>query len=214
MARIIKEFKKEVKPCELDLSEIEGFYASQPSALNVARKNKFLLVLDLPQCFNPLKDTGVGRACSYFNTQKLIMNVFGTVVPELEMEALEVKGWGQSPKVSSLARPSFKPVNIQFTVDTGYENYFVVYKWMDLMNNTLEGGFDANNEINRKGHLADYSTTFSLYAVGEYNKPTVRWNYYGSFPTSLGNIQFSKRDPDELETDFTFEYSFIKMELL
>ena len=214
MARIIKEFK-ETKPCALDPEEIEGFNPTQESDLNVARNNKFILVIDLPKCFRKLENTGDGRSCTVFKKDKLQMNVFGNILPEMEMESLAVPGWGQVPKVSSLARPAWKPININFTIDSKYENYYTIYKWMDLMNDTLDGGFDPHDLLDDpRGHLADYSTTFSLYALGEYNVPRTRWNMYGAFPTSLGSLNFNKREPNELECDFTYEFSFLKMELL
>lgn len=215
MARVIKEFK-ETKPCELDPAEIEGFNPTQESDLNTARTNKFILVIDLPNCFRKLEDTGTGRGCTLFRTKKLQMNVFGNIMPEMEIESLSVPGWGQTPKVSTLARPAWKPININFTIDSKYENYYTIYKWMDLMNDALEGGFDPKNLLDdAKGRLADYSTTFSLYALGEYNEPKTRWNMFGAFPVSLGSINFNKRgDPTEIECDFTYEFSFLKMELL
>ena len=212
MARVVKEFKEHL-PCELDPEEIAGFNPTNQSDLNVARKNKFILVIDLPRCFNKLRNDGT-RACSYFKTNKLQMNVFGNIVPEMEIESVGIPGWGQTPKVSSLARPAWKPINVNFTVDSMYENYYVIYKWMDLMNSVTEGRFDADNELKTNGKLPSYTTTFSLYALDEYNNPKTRWNYFGCFPTSLGSINFNKRDPDELECDFTYEFSFLKMDLL
>lgn len=216
MARIIKAFKEEVVPCELDPEEIDSFNPTDDSDLNVARTNKFILVIDLPQCFKKLEDTGVGRKCVYFRTQKLQMNVFGKIVPEMEMPALEIPGWGQVPKVSSLSRPAHRPITVQFTVDSKYENYYVLYKWLDLMNDVKEGRFDAHQQLGkeRRGHVADYTATFSLYSLAEYNTPVARWNYYGCFPTSIGAINFNKRDVKELESEFIFEYSFVEMELI
>lgn len=214
MARIIKDFKTEVKPCELNIEEIQGFIPSGESELNTARSNKFILVIDLPKCFRALDGTPNAGSCSYFRTQKLQMNVFGKAIPEVEIPSNEIAAFGQVMKASSLSRKAYRAVTIKFIVDSKYENYFVVYKWMDIMNSTTEGGFDRGNEINKSGKLADYTATFSLYLLNEYNKPVVRWDYVGAFPTGLGSIDLDKRDPSEIECEFTFEFSFINMQLL
>lgn len=213
MARVIPTFKEEVKPCELNPEEIQGFDPIKQSDLNVARSDSFILVIDLPICFKNLEDTD-GRSCKYFKKYKLQMNVFGNLVPDIEIGAIPVKGWGQTLKVSSLARDAYKPITVDFTVDSNFENYFVIYKWLDIMNGARDGSFDSKNEIDRNGKMRDYSTTFSLYALDEYRAPVVRWNYTGAFPTALSNINFNKRKPEEIECSFTFEFSFLEMELL
>jgi hypothetical protein len=212
MAKVNPIFKESI-PCELDMEEIAGFNPEYESDLNVARKDKFILVIDLPNSFRKLENKGLTN-CTYFKKNKLQMNVFGNIVPETEIESLNIAGWGHNVKSSAFARPAYKPITVEFTVDSKYENYFVIYKWLDIMSDVMEGTFDANREIDRFGKLKDYSTTFSLYALDEYNKPVVRWNYYGSFPTTLGSITYNKRDVAELESEFIFEFSFLKMELL
>jgi hypothetical protein len=214
MARVIREFKSEIVPCALDADEISGFIPDRESDLNTARSNKFILVIDLPKCFRGLDGKPNVGSCTFFQTQKLLMNVYGKAIPEIEIPSNEIPGWGHVVKASSLSRKAYRPVNIKFVVDSKYENYFVIYKWLDIMNSVKYGGFDAANEIDRSGKLPDYTATFSLYLLNEYNKPVVRWDYGGAFPTGLGSINLDKRDPSEIECEFTFEFSFINMQLL
>ena len=214
MARVIPKFKSEVVPCILDPEEISGFIPDKESDLNTARSNKFILVIDLPKCFRGLNGTPNIGGCSYFKTQKLLMNVYGKAIPEIEIASNEIPAFGHVMKASSLGRKAYRPVTIKFIIDSKYENYYVIYKWMDIMNNTMDGGFDKEKLLDRSGKLGDYSTTFSLYLLNEYNKPVVRWDYVGAFPTGLGSINLDKRDPSEIDCDFTFEFSFINMQLL
>lgn len=213
MAQIINNFKKTIEPCALDLTEISGFIADKESDLNTARSNKFIIVIDLPKCFKGLDGKAIGP-CSYFKTQKLQMAVYGKIVPELKIDSIDIPGWTHTLKASSKARPAYAPVTLNFIVDSKYENYYVIYKWMNIMNNNLAGGFDISNETRKTGKMGDYSTTFSLYLLDEYNKPVVRWDYLGAFPTSLGSLNLDKRNPKEIECEFSFEFSFINMELL
>lgn len=214
MGSPIKEIKEEIKPCPLDVSEIKGFIPTEESELNVARTNKFILVIDLPSCFSSLKKSNSGN-CGFLNLKKLQMNVFGKIIPEISIPNLEVPVFGQTIQTSSMKRDPYTPVNVKFTVDSKYENYYVIYSWLNIINNAIQGGFDVGKQTKiGDGRLAEYSTTLSLYLLSEYNKPVVRWNYIGAFPTKLGSITYDKRNPQEAECDFTFSFSFINMELL
>lgn len=207
MATPIDDIKKEFPPCPLDPDEIKGFLPTQESDLNVSRTNKFILVMSLPRCMGGLKSSS---PCSYINLQKLQMAVHGKTIPEISIEHTDVPVLGHGLKVSSYERKGYNPVTVKFTVDSKFENYYVIYQWLNMLNDSMEGGFTPKG----KGNLHHYSTTFSLYTLQEYNVPTVRWDYYYAFPTNLGSITLDKRNPEIIECDFTFAFSFINMTLL
>ena len=46
-------------------------------------------------------------------------------------------------------------------------------------------------------------------AARKYNNETVRFDYLGLVPVSLGEIEYSYRTPEEIES--TFEFSFSKL---
>ncbi len=217
MASVISKFKEEVEPCALDVSEIaDDRDCSDLSDLNIARKDKFILVIDLPICFNVIRQKeACAKDCKYIQENRLQMNVFGNVVPTINIPKLEKPFNGQVLTWSSHSRPAYESVTVNFTVDAGYNNYYVIYKWLDIMNDELESQFDAKNALgkNISGKQPNYTARMVLFALDEYNKKVARWDFIGAFPTSLGSITYSKRDPEELECSFTFDFSFLKMGL-
>ena len=55
---------------------------------------------------------------------------------------------------------------------------------------------------------------FTIYALDEYNKKVAQFDYTKGFPTFLGGIEYSYRDPSEVETQFSFAYSQFYVKLL
>lgn len=201
--------------CEPTVQDQSGYYTSNQSQLNVTRKDKFLLIMDIPNVLKPLIKKE-NRSCNGGNLDRLEVSIWGFVVPEMKINTMEKPYAGQTLKFSGLSRPAFPPLNVNFTIDNRFDNYFILYKWLDLQNDDVASFYDAKKlgGGNSTGKLPEYSSTFTVYALDEYNNQTAKWDYYGAFPTSIGSIQSTYRQADELESNFTFEYSQTKMSLL
>lgn len=200
--------------CPVPVTQEEGYFTSQQSQLNVTRKDKFKLVVDIPNILKPILKKE-NRFCNGGNLERLQMSVWGFIVPDIQVNKIEQAYAGQTLKFGGLSRPSYPPVNINFTIDNRFDNYFIIYKWLDIQNDETLSQFDYKGlNPNSKGLLCDYSSIFSIYALDEYDKPTARWDYIGAFPTLLGSINANYRETTELECNFSFEYSQIKMSLL
>lgn len=81
------------------------------------------------------------------------------------------------------------------------------------------GGVDMHNRPTRQDHvnpdiLQDYATTFTLYGLNEYNKNMIQFTYNQAFPISLGEIDYSYQDSNEITSNFTFSFSQINVNLL
>jgi hypothetical protein len=50
-----------------------------------------------------------------------------------------------------------------------------------------------------------------VFGLDEYNKRVVEFKYTDAFPTALGGINYSYRDGDELESNFTLNYSQLQI---
>lgn len=195
-------------------SSSTDFYSAQQSQLNTTRKDKFKLVIDVPNILKSLLKQE-NRYCHGGNLERLEMSIWGFVVPEMKIKVMEKPYSGQVLKFSELARPAFPAVNVNFTVDNRFDNYFILYKWLDIQNDESMSEFDAKNlNVDSRGHLSDYSSTFTIYALDEYESPTAKWDYSGAFPVSIGALNSTYRETTELETNFSFEFSQIKMSLL
>ncbi len=200
--------------CPIPSAENLGYFTSQQSQINVARQDKFILVMNIPDILKPILKKE-NRICNGGNFERLEMSIWGFVVPELTINKIERQYGGQTLKFSGLSRPPIPTISINYTVDNRFDNYYILYKWLDIQNDETYSQFDYKGmNPDSSAHLCDYATTFSVYAIDEYNKPTARWDYIGAFPTVLGSINASYRETKELESTFSFECSQIKMTLV
>ena len=201
--------------------------AVDQSQFNKSRLDKFLLVIDLP---NPLKDILTTDLADRKNTSiisdSLQFSVYGSIVPEVIVPEKALGYAGQSLKISSHVRPAYPNINVNFTIDNQFNNYWTIYKWLDFLNDEKESIFNDKN-IAKTPEVASnfktkktltpsdlYQTDFSLYAKNEFDEDIVKFTYTNAFPVSLGKIDFNYRDPGEIETSFEFAFSQLLVELI
>lgn len=186
-------------------------YTNQQSELNVARVDRFKIVLDVPCLLQPILKKE-NRFCNGGNIDRLQMAIWGYVVPDIVVDIEEKPYAGQTLKFSKLSRASLPNVDVNFSVDNRFDNYFILWKWIELQNNAITSRPDSS------GLLPDYATTFSVFSFDEYDNknPVARWNYFGAFPVKIGALKADYRNTQksELETEFTFAYSQVQMQLL
>jgi len=183
----------------------------EQSIYNKARKDKFLFVLTLPIAMRDISYTSTqSRDTDTVLPRTLQFSVYGAVVPSITVDSGEIRYSGQAVKFSAHSRPAYPNVNVNFTVDNRFNNYWVIWKWLDIMNDDNEAIFYADKEIGRDTSMFEqYQGTATLYALDEYNKKTVQFDYFGVLPVSLGQIDYNYRTAEEIET--TFEFSFSKL---
>jgi len=201
--------------CPVPTTDPDGYFTTQQSQLNVTRKDKFKLVIDIPTLLKPLIKKE-NRSCNGGNLDRLQMSIWGFVVPEIKVNTMDKPYNGQTLKFTGMSRPAYPTVNVNFTVDNRFDNYFILYKWLDLQNDDTMSQFDGKGlgKNNSSGLHCDYATIFTVFALDEYEKPTAKWEYNGAFPVNIGAINSSYRQTEELESNFGFDYSQIKMSLL
>jgi hypothetical protein len=198
------------------------------SQFNKSRLDKFLLVLNLPPV---LKDISKQNLSSRDNNviieDSLQFSVYGSVVPSIQVPSEDLYYGGQSMKVSKHTRPVYDNVTVNFTVDNEFNNYWVLYKWLDLLNDEELSKFDGKdiantlkvepymrNNANSLNPPSLYQADITLYAKDEFDKNKVKFVYTKAFPINLGGIDFSYRNTGEIETTFEFAFSQLKVELL
>jgi hypothetical protein len=188
-------------------------YAQSP--FNKTRKDKFLLVLNFP---DGLKDISkkITRSNESILPDTIQFSVYGAIVPDVEVPVLNVRYTGQTLAASSHARPPYPACTVNFTVDNRFNNYWTIYKWLDLLTSSEDGIVDKDNILvkNNRTDLMKYAANISIFALDEYDKRTVEFVYTNAFPTSLGGINFNNRDASEIETTFTFNYSRLLVSLV
>ncbi len=194
------------------------------SQFNKSRSDKFLMVIDLPPALKPINTPDLdARSDNRINNDSLQFSVYGTVIPSITVPEISQQYAGQSFKVSSHTRPTYSNIRVNFTIDSKFNNYWVIYKWLDLLNDEKQSFFDAKNisknaaiTENNKNRLGPslYQTDFTLYAKNEFDTNSVKFVYKYAFPVSLGEINYNYRDEKEIETTLEFAFAQLLVELL
>lgn len=179
--------------------------------LNKARKDKFIFVLTLPEAMKDMTyRLDKNRRDDRIIPDSLQFSVHGTVLPAIEVPAGEIRYSGQAVKFSSHSRPAYENVTVNFTVDNRFNNYWVIWKWLDILNDDADAIFHKDKHLgSTDSQFKEYQGTASMYALDEYNNEQVRFDYIGLVPVKLGGIDYSYRTPEEIES--TFEFSFSKL---
>lgn len=186
------------------------------SPFNKARIDKFTMVVNLPPALKSI-NSKFDRNSKTVNLDALQFSVYGTVIPDIVVPAVETRFGGSTVYVSSHNRPSFPPVTINFTIDNEFNNYWCIYQWLNLMRDEREGVYGI---VNGRGlaesdaALNDYSTTFTLYGRDEFNNNIIKFDYYRAFPTKLGGISWNYQESKEIQCSFEFVFSNITSSLL
>lgn len=179
------------------------------SSLNRASKDKFIMILNLPYILRKRSSND-----EYLDIDPLQLNVHGTIVPQISVPAVELRYGGQAINVSSHSRPNYSPLAVNFVVDNEYRNYYVLWKWLEVLNTpqeSLYGGtpFEqmTSQEFINSGAETEYQTTVSILGLNEYNEKTIEFVYKHCFITSLGSINYSYKDGEFIEIAAEFQFN-------
>jgi hypothetical protein len=190
--------------CEIPVTA-DGYYSDEQSIINPSRKDHFLFVMDLPPA---LKDSVAkeDRLCHSGSLERLEFSIWGAVIPDISVPKLDITFGGQSWAWSSHSRPSYGTINCNFTVDNRYDNYFILWKWLNIQNQSIEG--------DHVDFMKEYSSKISIFPLDEYKKPIAEFVYHDAFITNIGGITKSTRDAAETESTFSFDFSQLEMHLI
>ena len=189
----------------------------QQSILNKNRKDKFLLVLNRPNILKKVDKSSLGdRASKYLNLDSLQYSIYGSVVPNTTIPEIDMPYSGQVAKYTSYARPQYTAVTVSFTVDNGFNNWWVLWYWLNLINNSTEGTYNYDNLPDGLSYknIHSYETNITVYGLDEYNNKKIQFDYLRAFITGLGEITYNYRDTEQIESTFTFAFSQLKPQLL
>jgi len=184
----------------------------QQSNLNKTRLDKFIMVFSIPPALRESNKKGERNNNSVVQ-ESMQFSIFGTVVPQIEVPAVQIRYSGSTLYNSSHSRQPFPPVQVKFTVDNQYNNYWVIYQWLNLMHDEKTGIFDEKGLVKDLA-FSDYQTDLTVFGLDEYDNQKIKFTYTKCFPTTLGSINFNYREATEAESSFTFVYSQLRCELL
>lgn len=185
--------------------------------LNKASLDKFRMVLNLPPILQNLNTSNQkDRTGKKVNLDALQFAVHGSVVPASYVPHVEVRHGGQTVKVTSYSRPSYANISVGFVVDNGFRNYFVMWKWLQLLNNEKKSIYNADRLASfiKLHNRHQYMAELSIFAKDEYERDIAKFTYTNCFITRLEGIEYSHQNPEQIESKFEFAFSQLEMELL
>ena len=184
------------------------------SILNKSRLDKFLLVFSIPPALREVNvRENTARNSTNVIEDKLQLSVYGAVVPELTVPSIQIPYAGSNLYQSAHAREPYPPVTVNFTADNEFNNYWVIYKWLNLMHDQKTGVYDET-DLDPDNEFNNYQTDMTLYGLDEYENKRIEFTYTKAFSVTLGNLEYNYRTSDEIESSFTFVYSQLHTKLL
>ena len=196
----------------------------QQSILNKSRKDKFLLTLNLPDALKKINTLNQSdRATDSVYLDSLQYSVYGTVVPATVINSADLPYAGQTLSLTTGKREKYQNITVSFTVDNSYNNWWVLWKWLDYINGSQSSTLDPDNltqlpqtpsQYASLANLQPYQTSVIVEGLDEYNNKKIRWTYSKAFITNLTGITYNYRDAEQLESSFTFSFSQLTSELL
>ena len=186
--------------------------SNNQSFLNKSRLDKFLMVFQIPQALKKI-DSKTERSTFNLNEDAFQFSVYGSVVPEITVPSIQIGYAGSNLYNSAHAKEPYPPVTVNFTVDNEFNNYWTIYKWLDLMHDEKEGLYDVD-DLSIDERFASYQTDMTLYGLDEYDNKRIEFTYTKAFPINVGAMNYNYRDSSEIESSMTFVYSQIHSKLI
>lgn len=168
------------------------------------------------------------------NLDTLQFSVYNITVPRLEVPAHQLHIYGQNYNVTSHDRPAYPPAVVNFAVDNEFKNYWVLWKWQQLIHESLTSEYanervfpngapdeprtlyttDDHIVVQEKKPLYNYTTDIVVYGKDEYNNNKIKFHFKWAFISRLGELVYNYRDPGETDCYFEFVFNQIDIELM
>ena len=117
-----------------------NYNLNQP-VFNKGRKDKFILVFTLPPILRDWNSKLLSeRSDDLVKQDALQYSIWGSPVPDVGIPAIAMNYDGQPYKVTSQDRQPYPPITVNFTVDNRFSNWWIIWKWMDILNAHRESG--------------------------------------------------------------------------
>jgi len=130
-------------------------------------------------------------------TQGLTLNIHTTVIPSLTLDTTDVS-WQGGTIHQDIGAITYEPWLVQFTVDSTFSNWLVLYKWLTFINNNKD----------RYGRSTDqYKVDATLRILDNFRKEILVMDLTGVWINMLGEISLTYREgSNNLESSANFIY--------
>ena len=186
--------------------------------LNRSRSDKFSFILDLPKALKEQHDSVLQ---TIYSANQIQFTTFGSPVPDIKIPEIKVPFGGQVYNASSLSRPPYTPITLKFLIDNGYQNYWILWKWLNLFNDTEDSTTELTSPLSEnrkkiylKNQMSDFTSNFSLFGLDEFNNRVIEFKYTQAFITGLSPIDYSFQTSAEITCNATFAFNQLNISLL
>jgi hypothetical protein len=195
---------------------------------NKAHRDKFIVVFDIPKALKDKATSTQRELCgdesvSVYNADSIQFSIFGTPVPTIKIDPIDVGYAGQVHRQTSYSRPTYTPLTLGMSINNNYKNYWLLWSWLNLWNDTKTSVFDKSKIVdssdkfylsNLTPNIEDYITTFKIYGLDEYNNKMICFTYTNIVLIELSEIEFSYRNTEEIGCTASFVFDQLHVELL
>lgn len=187
------------------------------SPLNKTLEDKFMFVMNLPDCLKNVQTKHIKELTSAgIGKNAVAWTLTNVTIPRNSIKAESMPYAGGHHYISSHTKTPYDPLKIEFKIDNKYANYFTIYEWMNLIYHEKEGYFDADNITNGKKGSQIYATSMAVIGTDEYDKPIIQWSFTNAFPTEIPSINLNYQNTGEItcSCEFVFSQMYVKNFLL
>jgi len=129
------------------------------------------------------------------------MNIHGTVIPSMTVGTTE-PNWQNASYPMAIAPTTFEPWFVNFTVDSDFCNWYIIYKWILFINNPSTG-------LERS--FKDYAVDATLKLINNESHEVMNINIRNIYPTLLNEVSLSHRDGESyLDCAVNFNYTLFE----
>lgn len=127
----------------------------------------------------------------------LTLNIHSTVIPSMTIQTSDVN-WQGGVAHYEVGQLDFEPWYVNFTVDSDFDNWKKLYKWITFINNNKD----------RFGRPRDeYKVDAVLQVLDNFRQPIMTLDIYNCWINMLGEMSLTYREGDQnLESQANFIY--------
>lgn len=133
----------------------------------------------------------------------LSLNIHGTVVPSISIQTSE-NNWQGSMYPSALSELIFEPWYVNFTIDSNWCNWYMLYRWITFIDNGEDMYGRSTNQ---------YFVDATLNIYDNSNNRIMSIKIINIYPTALNEVTLSQRDgKSNLDCGVNFNYTRLEVD--
>jgi len=134
---------------------------------------------------------------SMANKNQLVLNIHSTVVPAITLSEQDMPWQGGKAKTFS-GEITFEPWFVQFLVDSNFENWNLLFRWMTFINNN-KNRYSKNNR--------EYKVDASLKITDNFERTVLTIDFKNCWINQLGEVAMTHKEGDQtLNSTANFSY--------